>query len=224
MNHAWMVGPVLVQLNMIFAVAAFAAAFVLLRYFSPLREDLPVRDGVQNAFLWGLAALIFSTAFFQIPLLFRDPLVVLSYPSGSREAAVSVIVVLTAVLYDMRKKGTSAASLTCGIAFVLFSADIVYTFFTQPAGMDISWLPVQHPAALYSMGVSFIGLVMLFRIKQSRWGCYILAGWMLSQFLISLAERLPHFFLVTVQPGFYFFAGICVLGFGTIMNRIQKQA
>jgi hypothetical protein len=224
MNHAWMVGPVLIQLNMIFAIAAFAAAFVLLRYFSPLRENLPVRDGVQNAFLWGLFALIFSTAFFQIPLLFRDPLAVLSYPSGSREAAVSVIVVLTAVLYDMRKKGTNAASLTHGIAFVLFSADIVYTFFTQPAGMDISWLPVPHPVALYTMGVSFIGLVILFRINQSRWSYYVLAGWMLSQFLISLAERLPHFFLVTVQPGFYFFAGICVLGFAIIINPIQRQA
>jgi hypothetical protein len=223
MNQAWMVGPVLIQLHMLFAVAAFAAAFVLLRYFSPLKEDLPARDGVQNAYLWGLFTLIFSTGLFQLPLLFRDPLVVLSYPSGTREAAAAVIVMLTAVLYDMRKKGTSAASLISGIAFVLFSADIVYTFLTQPAGVDISWLPVSHPAALYSMIVSFIGLVMLFRLKENSGSFYILSGWMLIQFLISLVERLPHLFLVTVQPGFYIFAGVCILGFGTVINRLQRQ-
>ncbi|PYZ97793.1 hypothetical protein CR205_04150 [Alteribacter lacisalsi] len=207
MYNAVQLGQIIIPYWMIYIGLSLSAAFLYLKFFSPFKgkDGRNVRDKTANMIILFAVVFQFGSALYNLPLLIRDPLAVLSYPSGTKEFYTGLAVVIVYALYMHRKKLMSLHHTFSGLFFVLITADFLFSFLTGRSGEELSsgLFPFvsHHPLSLYTMILSAGILVLISKNAiRIRHAALIFA---LGKWGISLFDSSDMFFHLYGMNSFY---------------------
>ncbi|NJP36137.1 hypothetical protein [Alkalicoccus luteus] len=193
MNQAWMIGPALIQLSWIYFGIALTISWVVLRWLTVYRHHPNAREEALNALLTGILVTVFSKIIFRFPILLEDPMTVLTYPSGWREALAG-LAAAGVILYRAQRKA-AIRELIPAAALLFLMTHAVYTVFSQPTGIGI------HPAALYML-IASAGAWIIVRQKPN-WTGSTIALWGLTMTAAAYVTAPPVYFVMIVPPPFF---------------------
>ncbi|UCZ53560.1 hypothetical protein LGQ02_01825 [Bacillus shivajii] len=216
MHDVWMVGPVILPVVWLVTAISLIIGFLFLRYFSPYKEKSHqiIRDRTANGVIFIIIGFYFGSIPLNMTTFLRDPLAVLSYPSGQYELIMGLLIALIYFIIQHIKKQAFMRDTLTALFFVVLVADFIFAFSTGSSGSTVTTESIpfpEHPTALYTMlitGTAAMLLVKTMQIPLERRAEYTLLtfiGWSFGKWTITSFEVTSHFFSVYVTDDFYLF-------------------
>ncbi|WP_088074152.1 hypothetical protein [Litchfieldia alkalitelluris] len=231
--NAIQVGPAIIQQSWIVIGSGLVVGYLLLTFSSPFKGEggKEIRETIGNSVITFILTFLFGTFIFQIDMVIRDPIAVMSYPSGEQELYLATIFTITYLMYSSIKNKVGPFEYVHGLLYYLLPTSFIFEFWVQRNGREM-WdgisviLPWDnHPISLYMLVFSAILLIILLKIesvKVEQKVINILLIWTITLNLTALLDDYPVYFGIPVTQWFYLFLLSIVLGL-VVINQIKKK-
>ncbi|WP_280771472.1 hypothetical protein [Salipaludibacillus daqingensis] len=228
MNDVWMVGPAMIPVNTVIIFLSFIVGFMYLRFISSYKNktDASLRDITSNAMILSAVVFYLGSIPLNISTFIRDPIPMISYPSGHRELILGLTIGFIYLVVQHIKKGIKLQDSLLASFIVIIVTDFFYAFSVNQSGISItSDFPLSaHPISLYTMGLSLFALFILRKSSgMMDEPSFIFSAWFLGKWIISLFQPSSAFLSIYLPEHIYLFMTVSLALVFIIHLTIQKK-
>lgn len=218
MDLVWSLGPFTLTYTMATLVISLVGGWVYLRFGIQITSK-HIRERALNVIFYGLITFYLGKILFHFPLFLSDPFALISYPSGSSELLLAVIVVATYAVYLYVRTPKTLSPVMQHVFLFLVASETLWHVFHTVSGKSALWLPGidAHPISLYFMLINSFVLVLM----KNRHNLYIWMGaWFLVRWLVGFLGINHLYFMIPVPNLYFLVPALLLLGAALFTRKV----
>ncbi len=206
MPQAWLIGPFVIKLDLLFMIISFLLGVIFLYVLSPYSKENTKKaiDSTTNLLFTLVVAIWIGKILLNIQGFIADPIAILAYPSNTNALYIGIVLTLLFSRWKWVKTSTQYFDSLFSWNLVFITAQFSYTFL-QHIFYSSQWLNVIGLLVLvmYIVYVSNKKSVMFI-------GTTTLIGWSLIQIILN---PLTYTAVFQFSPHFTFYVFLILVGF-----------